>query len=348
MIVLLAVFHIDVRAGAAQTRAGGAYNASSRTLTIVVGERPRFRYVFNKGGAINGIYDLRVSPQINLIGDSFQGETTDRVVQWTYWNSRYLGAPHQEGDGDRRANVTMEGCFHQAHTCEVLQTPKSGVATTLLFRSRIAHWFYASLDRHGAPDFETTSRYKILQDGSLELTREVLRRPWQLRGVVVKTWDGKGWQQSTPQVVNLSADHLWHRSMTSYFEGWTPLRRSALPKTRHALGEFEQEGYQFWNPQDLGGWAMAYGDQVALSIVFGQRPVAPNPFHTQLVFNRLDQPQHNLNILLPGVETDWPDNATLAQTLVLVAGEPRDVMRRAKILAPHIAPPEIRLPKLSK
>lgn len=318
-----------------------AYDAPTRSLTVSQDGVRRFRYVFNKGGAINGLYDLQIARETNLVGDSFQGETTDRVIQWTYWNSRYLSAPHTIGDKDRRANVTMEGCYGGDVTCDVLQTPDSGTAKTLVFRSRIAHWFYAALDKYGTPNFETTSTYEVLDDGSLQLTRRVLRHPWRLRGIIEKTWDGQNWMESAPKDTLMKADNLWRTSNTSYCESWTPLRLSALPKTRSAAGDFTKEGYRFWTPEELGGWAMAYSDTLGCAVVFGKMQAPKNDYHTQLSFNRLYQPQPNLNILLPAVETDWPDDATLVQTLVLVVGKPDEVIRRVNVVVKNVPAPQI-------
>lgn len=318
-----------------------SYDGESRTLSVRTGAKRNFKYIFNKGGAVSGIYDVDIAPDTNLVGDSFQGETTDRVIQWTYWNSRFLGSPHDSGDKDVRANVTMEGCFHGKFTCDALESPKTGQVGTLVFRSRITHWFYSELDRHGRPDFETTSRYEVLEDGSLKLERIVLRRPWELRDVTVKTWDGKQWQESKSRSTTLVADHLWKGSMTSYFENWIPLRRTVLPYQRSGKGKFTEDGYKFWKPQELGGWAMAFGDQLAVAVVFGEKETNQSPHQTHVVYNKLDLPQHRLNILLPGIETDWPDHATLSQTLIFVVGEPTDVADRANRLAATIPFPAI-------
>ena len=40
---------------------------------------------------------------------------------------------------------------------------------------------------------------------------------------------------------------------------------------KHGLGAFTGEGYRFWKPQALGGWAMAYGSTQAVAIVFGKK-----------------------------------------------------------------------------
>jgi hypothetical protein len=341
IVILAAVAVVGTACSVIGEEAKVHYDEDTRELTVRTAAERSFKYVFNKGGAVCGIYDLDIAPEVNLIGDSFQGETTDRVIQWTYWNSRFLGSPHDSGDRDVRANVTMEGCFDGKHTCEVLELPKSGDVNAIVFKSHITHWFYAELDRHGRPDFETTSRYEVLEDGSLELERTVLRRPWELMDVVVKTWDGKQWQESKPQNTTLVADQLWGGSMTSYFENWIPLQRTVLPWQRPGKGKFIEDGYKFWKPQELGGWVMAYGDKLAVAVVFGEKETDQPAHETRVVFNKQDLPHHKLNVLLPGIETDWPDHATLRQTLIFVVGEPSDVADRANRLVTTVPFPTI-------
>jgi len=339
-VLLIATLPMSVLAGDNPSPVS-QYHADTRTLFITLGGRDRFQYVFNKGGAIKGVYDLKIAPTNNLIGESYQGETTDRVIQWTYWNSRYEGSPHKEGDGDVRANATMEGCFHEAGTCEVLSSPPSGETNTLVFRSRLQHWFYISLDRHGKPDFETTSTYEVLSDGSLKLTRAVLMRPWKLKDVYFKVQEGKTWTREKISETTLKAEHVGHKSLTSYFEGWTPLRRTVLPRQKHAKGEFKDDGYKFWKPQDLGGWAMACSDELAMAVVFGKTEFGDRRYKVQSVFNKLDWPKDNLNVLMPAVNTDWPDNSTLTQTLIFVVGAPGDVAKRADALVDTVPVPTI-------
>jgi len=64
--------------------------------------------------------------------------------------------------------------------------------------------------------------------------------------------------------------NLNHRSITSYLEGWSPFNGSVLPNASSAAGDFggtmdgfywiPNDGYKFWNPDSLGGWAMVSGD----------------------------------------------------------------------------------------
>lgn len=327
-----------IPAAAAETACG--YDAASRCLTVTTAAGRRFRYRFNPGGAVCGLHDLDLGPETNLVGDPFEGETTDRVIQWTYWNSRYRAAAHGSGDRDRRANVTMEGSFGGRQVCDVLETPPAGPACTLVFRSRITHWFYSELDRHGRPDFETTSRYRVLDDGSLRLDREVIRHPWRLRDVVERRWEDGGWRESPVADTLLVAEHARPGSIDSYFECWTPLRRSVLPAARHGRGTFDRDGYRFWSPADLGGYAVAHGDTLAVAVVFGT--CAPAAGGTRPAFNRMDLPGHDLNVLQPAIEVTWPDDTVLAHSLVLVVGAPDDVSRRAAVLVPTLPCPTVR------
>jgi hypothetical protein len=117
---------------------------------------------------------------------------------------------------------------------------------------------------------DTTTKYEVLEDGSLKLTRSVMRKAWMLDNIVQKTWDGKVWTETTVAHTELIAKNYWHRSMTSYFEGWSPFNRSILPTQSSEAGVFTQDGYKFWTVKELGGWAMASGTDQAVAIVFGK------------------------------------------------------------------------------
>ncbi len=318
-----------------------SYEAKTRTLKVALGGSDRFQYVFNKGGAINGIFDLVIAPKQNLIGTSFQGETTDRVIQWTYWNRRYKVPSNPVGSKDRRANATMEGSFGDAATCDVVTTPASGPSRKLRFVSRLQHWFYANLDVHGTPDFLTTSDYEVLDDGSLKLTRCVTRQPWKLTNIYEEHRNETTWVPTLKAETTMVCEQYSSGSYTSYFEGWSPFRRTVLSMQKHGLGTFSGDGYRFWKPQELGGWAMAYGKDQAVAIVFGKTEHGDPACKLQVSFNKMDLPEANLNILMPAVETSWPDHKTLTQVLILVPGAPADVERRATSWADSVPVPTI-------
>jgi hypothetical protein len=104
-------------------------------------------YVFNKGGAINGIFDLQIAPAQNLIGPSFQGESTDRVIQWTYWNARYEVPVNPVGDHD--IGQIQQDSVHSANFGAKLQEKCQllGVACELVYP--------------GAPGIEANPYHKI-------------------------------------------------------------------------------------------------------------------------------------------------------------------------------------------
>jgi len=87
---------------------------------------------------------------------------------------------------------------------------------------------------------------------------------------------------------------------------------------------------------------MAYDDKLGLAIVFGKKEFGEKKYDTRVVFNKQDLPHHRLSNLLPGIETDWPDNATLTQTLVIVVGAPDDVKARANVIVDQVPVVEIR------
>lgn len=73
---------------------------------------------------------------------------------------------------------------------------------------------------------------------------------------------------------------------------------------------------------------MVSGETQAVAMVFGtkefgQGTKASDP---RCVFNRNDYgAKSGVTTLLPGVESDWPDNSTLVQHLAIVPGSPEEV-----------------------
>jgi len=116
----------------------------------------------------------------------------------------------------------MEGCY-DGTLCDSVVDPETGDTNTLVFTSEIKHWFYSNLDNHGTPNFETTSTYEVLEDGSLKLTRSILRKEWPLLDINVKTRtvDG-GWNIVHKDETELQAINYGYTS--SYLEGWSPFR----------------------------------------------------------------------------------------------------------------------------
>jgi len=142
----------------------------------------------------------------------------------------YQAQSNPIGSHDCRANVTMEGCYDEAHVADVISTPATASSVTeLTFQSKITHWFYSNLDTYGKPEMDTTTKYEILDDGSLKLTRSVVRKAWWLTNIVERTKEGNKWVSNVVASTELVAKNWGHRSMTSYFEGWSPFNRSVVP-----------------------------------------------------------------------------------------------------------------------
>jgi hypothetical protein len=185
-----------------------------------------------------------------------------------------------------------------------------------------------------------------LEDGSLQLSRSILRKAWPLLDINVKerTVDG-GWAIHHEDVTELEAINYGHTS--SYLEGWSPFYRKAVQDASSAVGPFTQNGYKWWHCSALGGWAMLSGDTVAVAMVFGKNDNGTSNYTSvpKCYFNRNDYgTTSNVNTLLPAIESDWPNDSTLVQHLIIVAGAPADVETRANNLVDGVQPPELIIP----
>ena len=90
---------------------------------------------------------------------------------------------------------------------------------------------------------------------------------------------------------------------------------------------------------------MACSEDLAVAVVFGKTEFGDRRYKTQSVFNKLDWPKDNVNVLMPAVETDWPDDSTLTQILIFVVGAPGDVAQRASGWVDTVPGPAISLEK---
>jgi len=71
---------------------------------------------------------------------------------------------------------------------------------------------------------------------------------------------------------------------------------------------------------------MVSGKDQAVAMVFGKHTYGEGSPRPQAYFNKLDTgAQSGVIALLPCVESDWPDNSTITQTLIVVPGTPDDV-----------------------
>ena len=318
-----------------------SYDAANQELTVYGGEAPTLSVSFGRCGAIREIVDLRNEPEHNLIAPSYQGESTDRVLQWTYWNSAYLGEAHDEGDGDRRVNVTMEGAYGDRELCDPLSVPEEGTEGGLTFRSEVSTWFYSTLNAaHGRPRFETTVKYT-----PVKIEREVTRRPWMLYGVYALDPDGELTYPLNDQNYTLLQQPTWlvsenlgRGSVTSYLETWAPFHSAYLPEM--ILGESNlsigENGYRFFDPEELGGWAAVAGTKTAVGIAFGNGGGEPGS-----CLNVLYRPDQNVSALLPCLEADWPDDYRIRQVFYLAVDTPENIENTLSAYVENIPAPVV-------
>lgn len=326
------------------------YTPESETITLNDGSQPYLQFGFNRCGAINSILPLDDGAGKNLIAGSFAGETTDRVLQWTYWNSAYLGAEHGQGDGDRRLNATMEGSFGDLSLCQPESITYDPDTATLTYTSEVDTWFYPVLNRHGKPRFQTQIEYQFAAPDTVYIQRSVTRLPVQLKDVYVMAddgelvyWTGKHYRPE-PGTVAMQSHNFGEMSFTSYLETWLPLSPTVLPHAwaanqfRFRNDEDPAQWYGNWDPAELGGWVIAADDNDhGLGLVFGTQRDWPTG-NLYLTFNRLFRASgtDHITSLLHGIEFDWPDNATVTQYYVLLWGRLENVVTRAQRLKEYI------------
>ena len=218
-----------------------------------------FEFRFGSAGVISEIKDARTGQE--LLAPSFQGESTDRVVQWTLWEigGQVVNDIATLPDYEDRFNVTQAGTFDDVfqETVEVNLDAEKG---------RLDVWSVAENQWKSQQDpfldgtVASLTRYEILENGSLKI-----RRVLYIGG---------------PSVIGQPADFG-----NAYLEAWSPFSDRAFDSMALNLdskgnpNHWYADGknipyYPKTKVSDTRGWAIAYdrhsmADGAAIGLVFG-------------------------------------------------------------------------------
>ncbi|MFN8369823.1 MAG: hypothetical protein U0T83_04255 [Bacteriovoracaceae bacterium] len=314
----------------------------------------------NECGGIDQIYDIKNLASQNLIAASFKGERTDRVIQWTYWNSLFKGNIHQQGNKDRRLNITLSGAYDNEEFCRPISTTVNDNSVTI--EARASSWFYADLNVHGQPEISSKITYKFIQDGIIEGTFELYRDDWFLFDIY--KYDSTSAQHtlipgvseitSTSSVRSLSnlppVSQLTNGTndlFNSYIELWSPFNGKILPNTFDGNGsslinsEDPSTWYKNWNPVDLNGYVTVQNSTHGVGVVFGKFRKIEDDFY--LTFNKLytaNSGQGYLNTLLPGLFVSWPASSYIKLNFYLIIGSNSEITQLANIYVGQVKAPQ--------
>jgi len=223
----------------------------------------RFSFQLGAGGAISGITnDPHRKP---LLSPSFQGEQTDRIIQWTIWSDTVINEVPKLPKFEWRFNVTQGGCFDGT---------LSPVMDVIVDRQKNIVDVYAVPQEQWKTEqreamqckLSALTRYELSPNGVLKIRRLIRVGNSILNGQPAKF------------------DQL-------YVEGWTPFLRSAdgfdsvatmierdgRPSQTYQAGP-GFPNYPGFKVQTTGGYAVVYNqyspkEKVAIGVVFGKKQV---------------------------------------------------------------------------
>ena len=298
--------------------------------------QPMFDYRIGAGGAIAELRSIPDGFQ-RLLSPTFNGELTDRVIQYTTWSETITNPVPGLPQFEHRYNVTQAGTFSG------LISPTMAVEVDAT-RQTVDVWSvpqdqWRSQQQAAMQSATSTlTRYEMVADGVLKVRRILRVGDVLLNGSLT------------------SFDHL-------YLEAWTPVDRSSDTFTALALSldasgtpnwwyraGFNIPRYPQFDVASTKGYAVAFNEQTpfdstALGVVFGRQPVASSGASDVHRFNSMDW--NNGIGLLPGMHLYDVDTGTIIdQTLYLVprAGLDAETSDLLTDLATQVSAPAVYRP----
>jgi hypothetical protein len=268
-----------------------------------------YSYRIGAGGAIVAMNEGTAGAR-PLLSPSFQGEHTDRIIQWTAWSDDITHEVSTLPKFEWRFNITQGGCFDGT---------LSPVIKVVIDRP------HQMLDVYSVPQ----DQWKTEQRQAMQCKLPSLTRYELLPGGVLKI-------RRVIRIGPITLDGRSAKFSQLYVEAWTPFLRS--PETFDAVAtEIDDEGHiskgfktgkEFRNyPQidvtTTAGYAVVYDhnhpdQKTAVGIVFGKRQIDQSRKGNVYKLN-LMQWENGIAILPAMTMKDVETGSIVEQTLYLVA-----------------------------
>ena len=217
-----------------------------------------FAFRFGSIGAISNLIDSRTGQE--LLAPSYQGEVTDRVVQWVLWETGHTvvyDVPELDKYRDR-FNLTSAGTFDNRLNGTVDVNATSG---TLDVWAVVDKQWQPSLETHIDGTSTGLTRYEVLDNGAI-LVRRVIR-------VGDIFLEGQEVELENPVFVG------WFPWADSAFNSMAlGINPEGVPNHWYAEG-FNIPNHQNQPVQDTRGWVTMYNrnnlaNGTTMSVVFGE------------------------------------------------------------------------------
>jgi hypothetical protein len=294
-----------------------------------------FDYRLGAGGAIAEMRDVADGKK-RLLSPSFQGETTDRIIQWTWWSSSITHAVAELPKFEHRFNVTQGGDFagQLAPIIAVIMQPSSRHVD--VYSVPEDQW-KSQQQAAMQTKISALTRYEMATDGVLIIRRIMLVGRVMLHGKI------------TPLT-------------KLYVEGWTPFDRSGTFDGL-ALG-LDQKGTPNWwyragenipnypglSAAKTNGYAVVFPTQnsqtnPAVGLVFGKGEVTPAGKGNAYLLNTMSW-DNGIGVLPALQLADVAEDSVIEVTLALLPRRQLDADMAAKLhaLVPQIPAPILHPP----
>jgi|GEM_PF-2088270 len=294
-----------------------------------------FDYRLGAGGAIAEMRDVP-SGNKRLLSPSFQGEATDRIIQWTWWSDSITNAVAGLPSFEHRFNVTQGGDFvgQPAPIIAVMIRPKENIVD--VFSVPQDQW-KTQQQSFMKNKISALTRYEMAADGVLKVRRVMLVDRVKLTG------------KTTPFA-------------KLYIEGWSPFDRSGTfdglalaldgkgtPNWWYRAGE-NIPNYPVLAAAKTSGYAVVYQTSnpqanPAVGLVFGTGEVIPANKSNALVLNTMSW--DNGIAILPALGlADVAEGSVIDVTIALLPRRSLDAEMSARLraLVPQIPAPIVHPP----
>lgn len=261
-----------------------------------------FDYKFGGGGCIDRMRNCQLNYQ-DMLSPSFQGENTDRVMQWVYWGLN-VSDPNSTAS-DKRYNMDQAGNF-AGQFAEVMKVIVYPGDTIIDIYSLTTKQWYPVLDQSFSGKIPSITRYVLKNNGTIQVTKHIRSATPYYNNVLVSDFD-------------------------LYLEQWLPFRRDAFTFTGLAFGIDNAGAPNWWYqagnniPQYPGlaassgtnGYAMVYrigghDNYMVSSIVFGKQDLQ--------LYSTTATGTHNLNSM------DWVNGIGVLPSITVNDVEPSSVL----------------------
>lgn len=139
-----------------------------------------FDFRLGAGGAIAEMRDVQAGAK-RLLSPSFQGEATDRIIQWTWWSDSITNPIAGLPAFEHRFNVTQGGTFSNQISPTMSVRIRSGVNIVDVYSLPQDQW-KTQQQPHMQGKISALTRYEMAADGVLKIRRVMLVDHVYLRG----------------------------------------------------------------------------------------------------------------------------------------------------------------------